>query len=114
MHLIRRSIGVLSQANTIFRMMTVMWSLSLSVMGIGLSVANQTKTESLNYGFTAVPCVATHQSIQITAPVVGQRWTEVLTMINAWNLLWIIPLAASVGTVILAIVVAGVDVEEDE
>ena len=77
MHLIRRSIGVLSQANTIFRMMTVMWSLSLSVMGIGLSVANQTKTESLNYGFTAVPCVATHQSIQITAPVVGQRWTEV-------------------------------------
>ena len=51
---------------------------------------------------------------QIAAPTVGRRWTEVLTMINAWNLLWIIPLAASVGAVILAIVVAGVDVEEDE
>lgn len=35
-------------------------------------------------------------------------------MISAWNLLWIIPLAASAGAVILAIMVAGVDVEEDE
>lgn len=35
-------------------------------------------------------------------------------MINAWNLLWIVPLAACVGAVILAIMVAGVDMEEDE
>ena len=41
----------------------------------GLNTENQTKTESLNYGSTAVPCVATHQSIQTTAPTAGQRWT---------------------------------------
>ena len=35
-------------------------------------------------------------------------------MINAWNLLWIIPLAGSVGAAVLAIMVAGVDMEEDE
>lgn len=35
-------------------------------------------------------------------------------MVNLWNLLWIIPLAASAGAAILAIMVAGVDVEEDE
>lgn len=35
-------------------------------------------------------------------------------MINAWNLLWIIPLAASAGAAILAIMVVGVDMEEDE
>lgn len=34
-------------------------------------------------------------------------------MINAWNLLWIIPLAGSVGAVILAIMVACVDMEDE-
>lgn len=35
-------------------------------------------------------------------------------MMSVWHLLWIVPLAASVGAVILAIMVAGVDMEDDE
>ena len=35
-------------------------------------------------------------------------------MINAWNLLWIVPLAGSVGAAILAAVICGADIEDEE